>query len=95
MAAYQVEHLALDDQVVKRVHDLFNGGGPVPPVHIQDVDVRCAQLLEGGFNGDSEGLGVISGVVHFVGDLILASLKIGRILMKRSVHLRACNAAKV
>jgi hypothetical protein len=38
---------------------------------------------------------VISGVVHFVGDLILASLKIGRILMKRSVHSRACNAAKV
>jgi hypothetical protein len=38
-ATYQIEYFSLNDKIVKRVHDLFNGSGPIPPVHIQDVDV--------------------------------------------------------
>ena len=82
-AAYQIEHFALRDQVMKGVHDLLNRGGPLPPVHVQDIDVRGTKFLEGCLYGDVEGLGVISGVVDFVSDLILASLVVGCILSIR------------
>jgi hypothetical protein len=51
-AAYQIEYFSLHNQIVKRVHDLLNGCGPIPPVHVQDVDVRRAQLLERGLYRD-------------------------------------------
>jgi hypothetical protein len=73
-AGYQIEHFSLDDQVMKRVHDLLDRGGPIPPVHVQDIDIRGAQLLEGCLDGDVEGLCVIPGVIHLVGVFILASL---------------------
>ena len=51
-AAYQIEHFALHDQVMKRIHDLLNRGRPVPQVHVQDVDIRCTELLERCLNGE-------------------------------------------
>ena len=86
-ARYQIEHFSLGDQVMKRVHDLLDRGGPIPPVHIQNVDVRGPQLLEGRLDGDVEGLCVIPGVIHLVGVLILAPLKVGCVLMKTSAYL--------
>ena len=79
-AAYQIEHFALCDKVMKGVHDLLNRGCPIPPVHIQDIDIRGTKLLEGCLDGEVEGLGVISGVVDLVSDLILAPLVVGCIL---------------
>ena len=38
-AGYQIKHFSLDDQVVKRVYDLLDRGGPIPPVHVQDIDI--------------------------------------------------------
>lgn len=32
--SYEVEDLALLDEHVERVNDLFDGGGVVPPVHV-------------------------------------------------------------
>ena len=66
---------------MKGVDDLLNRGCPVPPVHIQDIDVGGTKLLERSLDRDVEGLRVISGVIHLVSDLILASLVIGCILM--------------
>jgi hypothetical protein len=71
---YQIKHFSLDDQIMKRVHDLFDRGGPIPPVHVQDINIRGAQFLEGCLDGDVEGLCVIPGVIHLVGVFILASL---------------------
>jgi hypothetical protein len=48
-----------------------------PPVHVQDIDIRRAQFLEGCLDGDLEGLCVVPRVIHLVGVFILASLKIG------------------
>jgi hypothetical protein len=50
-AGYQIKHFSLDDQVMKSVHDFFDRGGPIPPVHVQDIDVRGAQFLEGCLDG--------------------------------------------
>jgi hypothetical protein len=73
-AGYQIKDFPLDDQVMKRVHDLLDRGGPIPPVHVQDIDIRGAQFLEGCLDGDVEGLCMIRGVIHLVGVFMLASL---------------------
>jgi hypothetical protein len=73
-AGRQIKHFSLDDQVMKRVHDLLDRGGPIPPVHVQDIDIRGAQFLEERLDGDVEGLCVIPAVIHVVGVFILASL---------------------
>ena len=86
---YQIEYFSLHDQVVKRVHDLFKRGGPVPPMNIQDVDIRCAQFLQGCLDRNAETLCVISGVVDLVCDIVLTSLGVTCILAMTSVHLLA------
>ena len=78
--AYQIKHFSLHDQIMKRVHDLINRSGPIPPMHVQDVDVRRTQLLEGCLDGDVEGLCVISGVVHQVSNVILSPLEVACVL---------------
>ena len=72
---------------MKRVHDLLNRGGPIPPVHVQDIDIRGAQFLEGCLDRDVEGLCVIPGVIHLVGVFILASLIVCCVLMITSAYL--------
>ena len=75
-AAYQIKHFSLGNHIMKRVHYLFDRGGPIPPVHVQNVDIRGAELLKGCLDGDVERLCVIPGVIHLVSVLILASLKV-------------------
>ena len=74
---YQIEHFALRDEMVKRVHHFLDGSSPIPPVHVQDVDVRGAKLLERFLGGDVERLCVISRVVDLMSDVILTSLVVG------------------
>ena len=72
---------------MKRVHNLFDRGGPIPPVHVQNIDIRGAQFLERCLDGDVEGLCVIPKVIHLVGVFILASLKVACVLMIISANL--------
>ena len=67
---------------MKRVHDLLDRGSPIPPVYIQDVDVRRTQLLEGRLNGHTQRFCMVSSVVHLVSDIILATLEVARILAR-------------
>jgi hypothetical protein len=71
---------------MKSVHDLPDRGGPIPPMHVQDIDVRGAQFLERCLDGDVEGLCVIPGVIHLVGDFVLSPLEIGCVLKMTSAH---------
>lgn len=63
--------------MVQAVHDLFDAGGVVPPVHIEDVDVRRAQLLERIFSGEVHRFGVVPDVVgllaYVLGSLLVIS----------------------
>ena len=72
---------------MKRVYDLLDRGGPVPPVHVQDIDIRGAQFLQGCLDGDVEGLCVIPGVIHLVDVFILASLIVDCVLMITLAYL--------
>ena len=74
---YPIKHFSLDDQVMKRVHDLFDRGGPIPLLHVQDIDIRRAQFLEGCLDGDVKGLRTVPRAIHLVGVFVLVSLKIG------------------
>ena len=74
------------DQIVQRIHDLLDRCGPIPPMYVQDVDVRGAQFLDGCLDRDMEGLYVISGVVHLVSEFILSPLVVGCILRIMSAH---------
>ncbi len=74
--------LALLNENVERVHDLFNGGGVVPALHVENVDLGRAQLFERGFHGDVKGLGAVPRIVHHVA--LLTTLVISRILSRVS-----------
>jgi hypothetical protein len=76
-AGYQIKHFSLGDQVMKRAHDFLDRGGPIPPMHVQDIDIRCAQFLEGCLDGEVEGLCVIPGIIHLVGVFVFPSLIVG------------------
>ena len=78
--AYQIKYFSLDHQIMKRVHNLFDRGSPIPPVHVQDVDIRRAQFFEGCLDGDAEGLCVIPRVIYLVGDFVLSTLEVGCVL---------------
>jgi hypothetical protein len=84
--AYQIKYFSLHDQVMKCVHNLLDRGRPIPPVYIQDIDLRGAQLLEGCLDGDVERLCMISGIIHFVSNFILPPLEVGCVLMITSAH---------
>ena len=80
MEAYQVENLSLKNEGVERIHDLLDGGSPVPPVQVEKIYVRGAELLERRIHGDTKRFSIVSSIVNLLGDMVLASLKAARIL---------------
>jgi hypothetical protein len=67
------------DENVERIHDFFHRGGEVPPMYVEKVDVRRAQLSERGFHGHVKVFGTVPRIVHHVIDL-LPALVVGRVL---------------
>lgn len=76
----EVEHLALRDERVQAVHDLFDAGHIVPPVEVEDVDVVGAQLLEGCLEGVVQGFGAATDVRGLLLPFGLVALIVARIL---------------
>ena len=65
--------MAGDDEVVEVVHDFFDGGAEVPEVEVEDVDVCCAELFEGGGEAGFDGFGGVAAevdAIDAVGDKI-------------------------
>lgn len=84
METYEVENLSLDDECMQGIHDFLDGGTIIPPVHIENVDIGSAQLLEGFFYGHMERFVVVTRIINFVRDVVLASLITGSILSRVS-----------
>jgi len=55
------------------------------PMHIQNVDVRCAKPLQAGFERQMHGLQVISSENCFLFDGWVASVDVAGVLMLKSV----------
>ena len=63
---YQVEHLSLLNERVKAVHHLFDASLPIPPVDIEDVDVRRPQFLQARFDTHVHRFHAVSRVQHLL-----------------------------
>ena len=61
-STYEVKDLASDDVGVESIDDLLNGGIPVPEVEVEDVDVVGLEVLQGGVDRVTEGLGAVARV---------------------------------
>ena len=81
---YEVENLSLNDECMQGIHDFLDGGIIIPPMHIENVDIGSAQLLEGFFYGNMERFVVVTRIIHFVCDMALSSLITGSILSRIS-----------
>ncbi len=80
VAYAQVQHLALGYEMVETLHDLFDTGGEVPVVHVQDIDVRGLELLERCLNTESERFGVVGAEVGLLQCRLGHDLVRGRVL---------------
>lgn len=85
----KIQNLALIGRGVEGLHDLWDRRGPVPPVHVKDVDVARLELLQAGFEADVQGLGVIARVVGVQGLGVGAVAEAGRVLPTSSIREEA------
>lgn len=51
--------------MVQGLHEFWDGGGEIPPVDVEDVDVGCLEFLETCFEGDFQAFGMVALVVYF------------------------------
>lgn len=49
--------------MVQRVHNLLDRGVEVPPMNVQNIDVRGAKFLERVFDREEERLGIVPAVI--------------------------------
>ena len=59
----EVEDFSGRDDVVEGVHDFGDGGGVVPPVDVEEVDVARLEFLQGSFERDVQTLGMVPRVI--------------------------------
>lgn len=52
--------------MVQAVHDLFDAGGVIPPVDVEDVNIIRAELLERRFDGNVQRFGVVANVLRLL-----------------------------
>lgn len=82
--AYEVKDLAGHDELMKVVHDLLDATSVIPPVNVQEVDVRGAQLLQRSLDGEMHRLGVVADVVDLGLDCGIDLLELRRVLHRES-----------
>ena len=63
------------------LHDFFDSRRPVPKVDIQQVDVICAEIFQGFFDGQMQGLGVVAAKQDPVSrNILVTEMNIVRVL---------------
>lgn len=80
----EVQDFACGDEMVQIVHNLFDAGGEVPPMQVEDVDVRRPQFLQRGLDADVERLCRVTVIRGLLRDAVVAGFPIRRILYGRS-----------
>lgn len=77
VADSQVEDLPCGDEMVQRLHDLWDGSCEIPPMDVQYINVGRLQVLQASLDGNPQALGVITLVVGFD---VLLELEAGGVL---------------
>ena len=80
MNTYKVENFAGHDELVEVVHDLLDAAPVVPPVNVQKVNVRRAQLLERSLDSEVHRLGAVATIVDLCLDRWVELLELRRVL---------------
>jgi len=65
---------------MQTVHNFLNRRLVIPPVHIQDIDVRRPQLLQAGFDAHVHALHVIADMVRLDFDMLVVELVVMGVL---------------
>jgi hypothetical protein len=62
MGTNQIQDNTTLNVSVEGVHHLVDGGVPIPPVEVEDVDVVSTEILETPLDGRLQSLGAVTGV---------------------------------
>lgn len=68
---------------MQTVHHFFDRSVPIPPVQVEDVDVRSAQFPEAGFDTEVHGLYTVACVDTLLLEIVLSTLVISCILERQ------------
>ena len=77
---YKIKDFSSKNKRVQSVHDFFDRRVPVPPMHVQYVDVRCAKLFQTLIYADMHRLDTVSGVVHVLFNRVVTTLIVSAVL---------------
>ena len=71
---------------MQRVHNFLHGSIVIPPVDIENVNVRGSKLLQASFDAITERLGVITDEQRLLGNILISTLVICSILYEDTNH---------
>lgn len=81
---YQIEHFSLLNERVETIHHFFDRGLPVPPVDVEDIDIRRPELFQACFQADMHRFDAVPRVQHLLLELVVPAYIIRGILSSRS-----------
>ena len=86
MPTDQIQDRPFHDKFVQGLHDFFDSRRPVPEVDIQQVDVICAEIFQGFFDGQMQGLGVVATEQDLVSrNILVTEMDIVRVLKGKNL----------
>ena len=65
---------------MQRVHNFFDRGIIVPPMDVQQVDVRSAEFLQASLDTDVHRLSIVSGIVGLLYNRVVSALEVCGVL---------------
>lgn len=68
---YQIEHFSALDECVEGVHHFFDGGLPVPPMEVENVDIRRPEPFQACLEAEMHRFDAVSGIQHLVADIAI------------------------
>ena len=68
--AYQVKHFSLLNEHVEAIHHFFDGGLPVPPVDVENIDIRRPEVLQACLQAEMHRLEIVPRVHHLLSDVV-------------------------
>ena len=68
---YQVEHFPSLNERVEAIHHLFDGGLPIPPVDVENIDIRRPEVLQACLQAEMHRLDIVPRVHHLLSDVVV------------------------
>lgn len=78
--AYLIKYFSLLNEDVEAVHDFLDGCLPIPPMDVEDINVRSLQFLQAGFHAEVHRFHIVSCIHSFLLDPRLSTHVIRGIL---------------